>query len=174
MMAGLKATLTRKVGPLPVWAWGAAGLGGVALSYYLKRRADVATVATVPMTGAGTAGDTFPSGFGDSAIPVDTTGPAPLPDPGDVGGGGYPVPEPIFIPDPNYTGGDVPPTPDVAPRPEPIFQPPQPPVKVPPVSQPWLPAIQGGYASAPNRECPLGWHKATSGQYAGKCIQNVR
>lgn len=162
-MPGLKETLTRKVGPLPVWAWGAAGIGGLLAARYLKTR----QAAQVPTTGAGTAGDTFASGMGDSAIPVDVTGRAPLMSYSEVGGGGYPVPEPIFYPDPGLTATDgVPPTPDIAPRPVPVFQPPV-------YGKPTKPAGLGLYPDAPNRECPLGWHKAVSGPYRGLCIPNV-
>jgi hypothetical protein len=54
-----KNTLTRKLGPLPVWAW--ALIGGVALYWYRNRGGGSATVATANVPAAPPTG-TFPPG----------------------------------------------------------------------------------------------------------------
>lgn len=166
-MADIKATLTRKIGPLPVWGWAAVVVGGV----YVGRRflGGSKSPATSILSGGGSS--TTDTGFGESALPVDVTGraatdvaPTPIPSgydtlpidyfPPDLGG---------LLPDP---AASTPITP--APATTTAVGGVRPCSKA--TKQPGL----GRYADAPNRECPQGWHlnRIPFTPCFGYCVQN--
>jgi len=89
--------LKRRVGPLPVWAWGVVGVAGVGVGLYLRNR------GTVP----GTSGEEFLSS--DAALPVDVTPGTPawesVPPEGDPVLPDLPAePEPPILPEPELFG----------------------------------------------------------------------
>jgi hypothetical protein len=98
-MPGLKETLTKKVGPLPVWAWGGVAIGGIAVARYAmaKREAGGAPSSDLGLN------------LGEGAFPVDVTGRAPGLPAYDDYGEPFPLPDPIF---------------DPLPQPPPVTQPP--------------------------------------------------
>lgn len=68
--AGLEATVTHKVGPMPGWAWIAVVAGGAWVYYLWKRRNSVSTSGTVQQT-ANTSSTTTGVGWGgDGTIPT--------------------------------------------------------------------------------------------------------
>jgi hypothetical protein len=83
---GVKGALTRKLGPLPFWAWAAIGAAG--LYWYRHRTASGAAAttgaaSTTPLAGSssglgGALGDSG-SGGGGSSAPADTTTPGTTP-----------------------------------------------------------------------------------------------
>lgn len=159
-MATAREVLTRRIGPLPTWAWLAAGAGGIIVSRVLLRRRGGAA----PAPSFGAIGDSFPVGLGESALPVDVTGRAP-------GGFDEALPaEPIGFEFLDFPIGGLPGT-EPLPTPSSVVTgtPTQPVGCTRPTRQP----IYGGYADAPNRFCPQGWHLALTGRCIGRCIQNV-
>lgn len=153
-MPDIKAILTRKVGPLPVWAWGGVVIGGAFVGRKILARSGGSVGASI----AGTR-DLAETGFGESALPVDVTGRAPVMGVPESDFGDFlPIPEPIFFSDSGGIGFDVPPTPTpvVTPAPGPttggIL------TVSKPCTKPHKPPKLGGYPDAPNRECPQGWH----------------
>jgi len=86
-----KSTLTRKVGPLPVWGWGAVVVGGIVAFTIVKKRGTGSTAAaTNPVanavaggsagnygTGGGGVGGTGGSGGGDTGSNPPSSGPPP-------------------------------------------------------------------------------------------------
>jgi len=81
----IKATLKRKVGPLPVWAWGLVGAAGVGIGLALRRRGSsgdpLETGALVPIdNSAALPIDPFPS---NPSLPFDPDLPTSEPLPGD-------------------------------------------------------------------------------------------
>lgn len=75
----LPAPLTREVGPLPVWAWLAAGLLGIGLGVALRRRSSTST-STSSSTGSGPAGvdgaAVYPIGSVGGAVTLPNYAPA--------------------------------------------------------------------------------------------------
>lgn len=162
-MATLRATLTRKIGPLPLWAWGGAVVGGVVVSRVLLRRRGAPAAGEAPAPNFLTVGEAMPIGLGESALPVDVTGRAPEPffeafpsepigfEALDFPGGGFgfdvaPTPSPTTVVAGTAAAGCVGPT---------------------------LPAGFRRYPDAPNRFCPHGWHLALRGPCAGKCVPST-
>lgn len=70
----LPAVLTKQLGPLPVGAWGAAILGGLGISYYLRRHGS-----------SGTATDTTPAVETPTTATTPGTGGAAISDPSVIG-----------------------------------------------------------------------------------------
>lgn len=79
-MSDLKAALTHKVGPLPAGAWAGAILGGLGISYYLRRHPRSAAASTTDVPDVTTASEAVTGGTGGAAVslpgnisgPVDT------------------------------------------------------------------------------------------------------
>ena len=146
-MPKIKEVLTRKIGPLPVWAWGGVVVGGAFVGRKILARQGAPTASI-----AGTS-NLAETGFGESALPVDVTGRAaevatiPEADFGDF----LPIPSFYDIP---YLGDeqfDVPPTPTTgAPSTGGTI------TKT--CTKLHLQPKLGGYPDAPNRECPKGFH----------------
>lgn len=151
MPLDLKATLTRKVGPLPVWAWGAAAGGGLLVLRklgYIKSAPPAAD-----STGADTA--TVADGGGVGIEPPAAVsywggdGAALLP-----GSGGLLEPPGVGIVDPGFSPVvEVPEMVPTGPRP---YVPP--PIVLP----------TGRYGAQGQRLCPPGWHYST--RWSG-CVQ---
>lgn len=88
---GVKGALTRKIGPLPFWAWAAIGFAGV---YYWRHRSSAPAASTVGLTtpastaaGLGDLGTGSGSSGGGSSSPLDT-GSLTSPDLGTIPFGG--------------------------------------------------------------------------------------
>ncbi len=158
-MVDLKATLTRKVGPLPVWAWG--GIAGVGL--IVARKAGWIRTKAPAGDSTGAAPDTVADG-GPIEPPASVDywggdGAALLP-----GVGGEVLPPGVVALDPGTYS-----VPELVPagvRPSGSF--------VPPCSRPHRQPQLGGYAGAPNRECPQGWHlnRVPLTPCFGYCVEN--
>lgn len=147
----IKATLTRKIGPLPVWAWGGVVIGGAFVGRKILAKSGGAATASI----AGTS-NLAETGFGESAVPYDVTGRAPtsMETPATDFADFLPIPEPIFYSDSGGIGFDVPPTPTpvVTPSTGGIL------TTTKPCTKTHLKPKLGGYPDAPNRECPQGFH----------------
>lgn len=104
MAIDLREKLTQKLGPLPVWAWGAV-VGGAILAYRVLHGGSTSSPALQTISG-GTLPDGFtPGSSGDPVLPGDPGGvlPVPLPVPGIVpitppAGGGVLTCDPKFLP----------------------------------------------------------------------------
>lgn len=155
MAVELPAWLTKKVGPLPVGAYVLIGGVGLAGIYYYRKRA----------SGGGEDAYSFNENEGDDVYGV------PIESPEDEYAPS--TPPPAFSAPPG-TGGFI-----LTPLPyDPIIgapdEEPAPDVRVPVATcqEQTLPARRGAYPSAPNRDCPQGWHRAVNGPCAGHCIRN--
>lgn len=89
--------LNRRIGPLPIWGWGAAGLAGVGIAWWLRRRPSAGgeVLSTAPDLAAA---DII--GGSTDLYPVDVTGAPPV--------YSFPIPSPSPIPSPApvpVTGG---------------------------------------------------------------------
>jgi hypothetical protein len=74
--------LTKKIGPLPGWAWAAIGIGGFYLYKKYKASSSAATTAATTATPAATtptSDTTAPSGYGYQGPGVGTGGSGPVP-----------------------------------------------------------------------------------------------
>lgn len=119
----LGSSLTRKLGPLPVWAWGT--IGGGALYLLRKRRAAGSTLPTaldanppaeLPLGYAGSQGLPSDAGFAAGGNPYDwTSGAGTLPSGGIIAtvGPGTPADAPAAAPTPAPAGGSTNGTPAV-------------------------------------------------------------
>jgi len=96
----IKETLTRKVGPLPIWGWGSVIVGGIVAFRFVGKRGGTATATTNPVAsavaggfvgnyGSGSGvGGTGGSGGGDTGSNPPSSGPPPVVAPGQ---GGTPI-----------------------------------------------------------------------------------
>lgn len=160
-MAAAREILTRRIGPLPTWGWLAAGAGGLIVGRVLLRRRGGA-VAPAPTFGV--VGDSFPVGLGESALPVDVTGRAPVAF--DEALPFEPIGfESVFFPDGGFPGTEPLPTPTSVVTGTATL--------AVGCDKPTRRPIWGGYADAPRRFCPQGWHLALTGRCAGNCVPNV-
>ncbi len=103
----IKETLTKRVGPLPIWGWGAVVIGGVGVFLIMRRRSS-STATAQPDLGSSSAGGGGAGGGsgggagggngggGDSAVPPagDHTNPTPTATPTQPDGGGAPTAPP--------------------------------------------------------------------------------
>jgi hypothetical protein len=159
MPLDLKETLTRKLGPLPVWAWGGIAGGGVLV---LRRLGYIKSAAPADSTGA------------DSSTVSDEAALSVIGEPASVsyyGGDGALLPPGGL----DYLGGV-----------ETVSSPLEPavPAEVPPGQRPSGPTSGcskphkapglGRYPDAPNRECPQGWHlnRVPGTPCFGWCVPN--
>jgi len=107
-MPDIKEILTRKIGPLPTYAWGGVGIGGILIARRVLSKQDASG-------GLKPTEDGFISLF-DGAFPVDVTGRA------DVPGQDPFISDPFFEPAPTPPPDpipEVPPTPPPTPLPTP-------------------------------------------------------
>lgn len=150
------AWLKKKVGPFPVGVWLLIGGAGIAIAVVVRRRTSTAELAEPELFEEDLAGAAASQPFG---VPIG----------GGAGGDFFDFPTSL----PPETPPPVipPPLPEEPPPPEP--PPPPPPSPTVGCTKPTKPAILGGYKSAPNRFCPVGWHMAVQGPCAGMCIPNV-
>lgn len=121
-----EATITRKVGPLPVWAWGAIGVGVVGGGIWLYRSQS--------------------GGSNAAGQPTDVTGNPPDPGLPPIGGGVTAAPPPIGR-NVNPPNGGTPP----APAPAPANPPPQQPGPVAPPNGTPVYGPQGSYGVGPQQ-----------------------
>lgn len=158
MAIDLKEALTRKLGPLPVWAWGGIAGGGALV---LRRLGYIKAPAPADSTGAdsSTVADDAALGIIQDPAGVNYYGGdgALLPAIGEVYG-----PEPVTLPGVDST---VPPEVPPGQRPGGF---------IPTCSKPHKPPGLGRYPGAPNRECPQGWHlnRVPLTPCFGWCVQN--
>lgn len=167
-MPDIKATLTRKIGPLPVWGWVGVVAGGVFVGR--KLLGGKAGGATSILSGASAPAET---GFGESALPVDVTGRAAVdvaPTPVQPGYDSLPI---------DYTGlGGFDVFPDMSAStpvtPQPATTTAGGGVLVRPCTRETKVPGLGRYADAPNRECPQGWHlnRIPLTPCFGYCVRN--
>jgi hypothetical protein len=149
----LKATLTKKVGPLPLWGWVGVVGGGVYIGrkYLGKSGGGATSILSGGNDSTGTA-----TGFGESALPVDVTGRAAV----DVAAMPLGIAGYDSLPIPTDLGGyDI--LPDISSStvtPQPATTTAAPPIVNAGCTKPHKPMRLGAYPDAPHRECPQGWH----------------
>lgn len=157
MALELPPALRRKVGPLPLWGWLAAGAGGLVIARWLRNRHPAGAPAPLSLAAVG---ESMPIGLGESAVPYDVTGRAP------EAALDFTTAEPLGFEPTGFFGGAqgfvsqpaaATATVSVAAR---------------GCSKPVRPAMFGGYPDAPRRFCPQGWHLAVVGPCVGKCVPN--
>lgn len=100
LTADLKSKLTRKIGPLPVWGWGAAILGGYAVFKLFSGKGSSTGSGIYDLGPGGTGGQPPTGGGGDTGSTGDGTGAGGGPGGGGGGGGGTPGPSPEPTPVP--------------------------------------------------------------------------
>lgn len=119
MPEGLSAeTLTRQVGPLPVWGWGLLGVGGALLISKFRTPKAVPAEAQPTQTPVTTSLTGVPDFITQNYITIPYTPPG---QPGPTAPKPGPVPKPIPTPTPTPTPSPTPPpaTPPPAPAPQP-------------------------------------------------------
>lgn len=158
MAVEVPAFLKKKVGPLPVGVWVLIGGAGIGAIYLYRKR----TGAGPGLLGSGLQENEADDVYG---VPIDSPddefapySPAPSPS-GQPGTGGFVITPLPYDPVPGQPdSGDT------------LVAAPQ---VVRTCTEPTQVARLGAYSSAPNRECPQGWHKANRGPCVGRCIRNT-
>lgn len=157
-MVDLKEALTRKLGPLPVWAWGGIAGGGVLA---LRRLGYIKAPAPADSTGADSSAVSDEAALGVIAPPagVDYYG-------GD--GALLPALTEVLGPEPITAPGVDPTVPAEVPPGQ------RPGGAVSACNKPHKAPGLGRYRDAPNRECPQGWHlnRVPGTPCFGWCVPN--